>query len=82
MKIRRQKKARKQKKRFPKGILPFFLFPGMANSVKPFFTHPGIIVFYRFYADRSNNASRVLIARRLCSIWLCPYRSRVILAEA
>jgi len=30
----------------------------------------GSIWFYRFYAERSNNSSRVLIARRLCSIWL------------
>ena len=28
----------------------------------------GSIGFHRFYADRSNNSSKVLIARRLCSI--------------
>jgi len=30
---------------FPKGNFPFFPFPGMANSVKPFFTHPNTIEF-------------------------------------
>jgi len=40
MEIGRHKKARKQKRTgSSKENVPFFLFPGMANSVKPFFTY-------------------------------------------
>ena len=67
----------------PKKTFRFFI-SGHSKQREAIFSRMRLnsIEFYRFYADRSNNSSRVSIARRLFSIWLCPYQSRVILADA
>jgi len=70
-----QKNPEIKKDRFSQRERSVFYISGHGKQRESIFSRMrlnsiGSIWFYRFYAERSNNSSRDLIARRLCSIWL------------